>query len=288
MGHWHEEPCDARAVQRRTTSGSENAGTARQGQQGPERGSGRPAGHALALQIDGSHRLHSQRSLVRGKEEAWSGPLAGSGTGLQVSSLARASAVHRQPGRQPGGPRIAPGKVPEQQQATRVRPQSARKEHNTAGDGAGFQVSATRSERASDPGSGPGLAVACTQHRVRAAAGCTHSGRPTGTGTRQGHRSSGAPRIKFHGAGIPDPRGSGPRGGDTSGHNSERSCATDISHDGSPPEQRPRGCQISALSQARNTAGGCEPAGRRARRYCFMFICQRQRPPKKGGAGLNL
>ena len=153
---------------------------------------------------------------------------------------------------------------------------------------AGLQVSTTRSERASDPGSGPGLAVACTQHRVRAAAGCTHSGRPTGTGTRQGHRSSGAPRIKFHGAGIPDPRGSGPRGGDTSGHNSERSCATDISHDGSPPEQRPRGCQISALSQARNTAGGCEPAGRRARRYCFMFIYQRQRPPKKGGAGLNL
>ena len=119
---------------------------------GPERGSGRPAGHASALQIDGSHRIHSQRSLVRGKEEAWSGPLAGSCTGLQVSSLARASAVHRQPGRQPGGPRIAPGKVPEQQQATRVRPQSARKEHNTAG----FQVPATRSQCASDPGSGPG------------------------------------------------------------------------------------------------------------------------------------
>ena len=53
------EPCDARAVQRRTTSASENAGTARQGQQGPERGSGRPAGHAAALQIDGSHRLQS-------------------------------------------------------------------------------------------------------------------------------------------------------------------------------------------------------------------------------------
>jgi hypothetical protein len=53
------EPCDARAVQRRTTSASENAGTTRQGQQGPERGSGRPAGHAAALQIDGSHRLQS-------------------------------------------------------------------------------------------------------------------------------------------------------------------------------------------------------------------------------------
>jgi hypothetical protein len=53
------EPCGARAVQRRTTSASENAGTTRQGQQGPERGSGRPAGHAAALQIDGSHRLQS-------------------------------------------------------------------------------------------------------------------------------------------------------------------------------------------------------------------------------------
>ena len=53
------EPCDARAVQRSTTSASENAGTARQGQQGPERGSGRLAGHAAALQIDGSHRLQS-------------------------------------------------------------------------------------------------------------------------------------------------------------------------------------------------------------------------------------
>ena len=53
------EPCDARAVQRRTTSASENAGTTRQGQQGPERRSGRPAGHAAALQIDGSHRLQS-------------------------------------------------------------------------------------------------------------------------------------------------------------------------------------------------------------------------------------
>jgi len=131
MGHRHEEPFDARAVQRRTTSASENAGTARQGQQGPERGSGRPAGHAAALQIDGSHRLQSQRSLVRGKEQARSGPLAGSGIGLQVSSLARASAVYRQPRRQPGRLRIALGKVPEQQQATRVRPQTARKEHNT-------------------------------------------------------------------------------------------------------------------------------------------------------------
>ena len=80
-------------------------------------------------------------------------------------------------------------------------------------DSAGFQVSATRSERASDPGSGPGSEAARAQHRVRAAARCAHSGRPTGTGTRHGHRSAEAPRIKFHGAGISGPRGSGPRGG---------------------------------------------------------------------------
>jgi len=147
-------------------------------------------------------------------------------------------------------------------------------------DSAGFQVSATRSERASDPGSGPGSAVARTQHRVRAAARCAHSGRPTGTGTRHGHRSAEAPRIKFHGAGISGPPGQRAPGADTSSYNSEGSRATDISHDGTPPEHRPRGCQISALSQARNTAGGREPAGRRAHRYCFMFIYQRQRPPK--------
>jgi len=91
---------------------------------------------------------------------------------------------------------------------------------------------------------------------------------------------SSSPRFKFHGAGISGAPGQRAPGADTSSYNSERSCATDISRDGRPPEQRPRGCQISALSQARNTAGGCEPAGRRARRYCFMFICQRQRPPK--------
>ncbi len=148
-------------------------------------GSGRPAGHASALQTDGSHRLHSQRSLVRVKEEAWSGPLAGGGTMLQVPSLARASTGHRQPGRQSGGPGTALGKASEQRQATRVRPQSARKELNTAanGDSAGFQVPATRSQCTSDPGSGPRTEVACTQHRVRAAAGCAHNGRPrTGAG----------------------------------------------------------------------------------------------------------
>jgi hypothetical protein len=152
------EPCDARAVQRRTTSESENAGTARQGQQGPERGSGRPAGRASALQVDGSHRLHSQRSLVRGKEEAWSGPLAGSGTGLQVSSLARASAVHRQPGRQPGGPRIALGKVPEQQQATRpVRKEGTqhgrkRRQRRVSSSGHAESVRQRSGQRARDSG----------------------------------------------------------------------------------------------------------------------------------------
>jgi hypothetical protein len=286
---------------------------ARQGQQGPGRGSGRPAGHASALQIDGSHRLHSQRSLVRGKEEAWGGPLAGSGTGPQVSSLARASAVHRQPpGRQPGGPRIAPGTVPEQQQATRVRPQSARKEHSTlsnsvrsqgveywAGrdhgcrgnlrDSAGFQVLATRSQCASDPGSWPGIAVACTQHRVRAAAGCAHNGRPTGTGA--GHRTpiiSGSSKDQVsRGRYIRSP-GQRARGANISGYNSERSYATDIGHDGGPSEHQPRCCQISVLSRARKyrrwvRAGG--PPGAPILLHVYLPTAE---ATKNGGAGLDL
>ncbi len=51
-----------------------------------------------------------------------------------------------------------------------------------------------------------------TQHRVRAAAGCAHNGRPTGTGA--GHRMpiSSSSRIKFHGAGISGAPGSGQLG----------------------------------------------------------------------------
>jgi hypothetical protein len=187
------------------------------------------------------------------------------------------SAVHRQPGRQPGGPRIALGKVSEQQQATRVRPRSARKEHNTAGDSAGFkfQVPATRSQCASDPGSGPGIAVACTQHRVRAAAGCAHNDRTTGTGA--GHRTPISCSSKdqvSRGRYIRSP-GQRARGANISGYNSERSYAIDIGHYGGPSEHQPRCCQISVLSRARKYRRGCGPAGRRAHRYCFMFICQR-------------
>jgi hypothetical protein len=261
---------------------------ARQGQQGPERGSGRPAGHTSALQIDGSHRLHSQRSLVRGKEEAWGGPLAGSGTGPQVSSLARASAVHRQPGRQPGGPRIALGKVPEQQQATRVRLQSARKEHNTAGDSAGFQVPATLSQCASDPDSGPGIAVACTQHRVRAAAGCAHNGRPTGTGA--GHRTpiSGSPKDQVsRGRYISSP-GQRARGANISGYNSERSYATDIGHDGGPSEYQPRCCQISILSRARKYRRWVRAGGPPGAPILLQVYLPTAEATKNGGAGLDL
>ncbi len=178
--------------------------------------------------------------------------------------------------------------MPERWQAARARHQSARKEHNTAGDSAGFQVSATRSERTSDPGSGPGLAAAHTQHRVRAAAGCTHSGRPTGTGTRHGRQSAEAPGIKFHGAGIAGPPGQRALGADTSGHNSEWSCATDISHDGSPPEHRPGGCQISVLSRARKygrrvRAGG--PLGAPVLLHVYLPTAE---ATKNGGAGSDI
>ena len=178
--------------------------------------------------------------------------------------------------------------MPERQQATRARPQSARKEHNTAGDSAGFQVSAMRSQCASDPGSGPGIAVAYTQHRVRAAAGCAHNGRPTGTGTGHGRRSAEAPRIKFHGAGISGPPGQRARGADTSSYNSERSHATDIGHNGSPSERRPRGCQISVLSRARKysrraLAGG--PPGAPILLHVYLPTAE---ATKNGGAGLDL
>ena len=49
---------------------------------------------------------------------------------------------------------------------------------HAAGDSAGFQVPATRSQCASGLGSEPRIAVARTQHRVRAAVGCVHNGRP--------------------------------------------------------------------------------------------------------------
>ena len=101
-------------------------------QQQLERGSGRPAGHAPALQIDNSHRLHSREPLVRGKEEPGGKPPAG-GT-PQVPSFkfslcklgpaAARAAVEEL--------RIALVKLPVRQQIARAIHQSARKEHNTA------------------------------------------------------------------------------------------------------------------------------------------------------------
>ncbi len=215
--------------------------------------------------------------------------LAGSGTGLQVSSLARASAVHRRlPGRQPGGPRIAPGKVPEQQQATRVRPQSAVKEHSTAGDSAGFQVPATRSQCASDPGSGPGIAVACNQHRVGAAAGRTHNGRPTRTGAGHGTLISGSSKDQVsRGRYIRSP-GQRARGANISGYNSEWSYATDISHGGSPSEHQPRCCQISVLGRARKYRRWARAGGPPGAPILLRVYLPTAEATKNGGAGLDL
>ena len=91
---------------------------------------------------------------------------------------------------------------------------------------------------------------------------------------------SSSPRFKFHGAGISGAPGQRAPGADTSSYNSERSCATDISHNGGPPEYQLD--VVSSVSSAgrENTEGGCGPAGRQAHQYCFVFICQRQRPPK--------
>ena len=91
---------------------------------------------------------------------------------------------------------------------------------------------------------------------------------------------SSSPRFKFHGAGISGAPGQRAPGADTSSYNSERSCATDISHNGDPPEYQLD--VVSSVSSAgrENTEGGCGPAGRQAHQYCFVFICQRQRPPK--------
>ncbi len=149
---------------------------------------------------------------------------------------------------------------------------------HAARDSAGFQVPATRSQCASGPGSEPGIAVARTQHRVRAAAGCVHNGRP-GNWSRT-CQSAAVQGSSFTGAGISGAPGQRAPGADTSSYNSERSCATDISHNGGPPEYQLD--VVSSVSSAgrENTEGGCGPAGRRAHRYCFVFICQRQRPPK--------
>jgi hypothetical protein len=61
----------------------------------------------------------------------------------------------------PVGRRIALGKVPGRQQATRVEFKSAGREHNTASSrsNVGFQVPFTRGQCASSLGSGPGIVV---------------------------------------------------------------------------------------------------------------------------------
>ena len=81
---------------------------------------------------------------------------------------------------------------------------------HAARDSAGFQVPATRSQCASGPGSEPGIAVARTQHRVRAAAGCVHNGRP-GNWSRT-CQSAAVQGSSFTGPAYQEPRGSGPRG----------------------------------------------------------------------------
>ena len=101
-----------------------------------------------------------------------------------------------------------------------------------------------------------------------------------GPGTGAGHANQQQSKVQVsRGRHIRSP-GQRARGANISGCNSERSCATDISHNGGPPEYQLD--VVSSVSSAgrENTEGGCGPAGRRAHQYCFVFICQRQRPPK--------
>ena len=149
---------------------------------------------------------------------------------------------------------------------------------HAARDSAGFQVPATRSQCASGPGSEPGISSG-----THSASGQSSSRMRTQWTARELEQDmpiSSSPRFKFHGAGISGAPGQRAPGADTSSYNSERSCATDISHNGGLPEYQLD--VVSSVSSAgrENTEGGCGPAGRRAHQYCFVFICQRQRPPK--------
>ena len=91
----------------------------------------------------------------------------------------------------------------------------------------------------------------------------------------------------FTGPVYQTPGAAGPGGGDTSGHNSERSCATDISHDGSPSEHRPRGCQISVLSRARKYSRRARAGGPLGAPLLRVYLPTAE-ATKNGGAGLDL
>jgi hypothetical protein len=99
---------------------------------------------------------------------------------------------------------------------------------------------------------------------------------------------SSSPRFKFHGAGISGAPGQRAPGADTSSYNSERSCATDISHNGDPPEYQLD--VVSSVSSAgrENTEGGCGPAGRRAHQVLLHVYLPTAEATKNGGAGLDL
>ena len=99
---------------------------------------------------------------------------------------------------------------------------------------------------------------------------------------------SSSPRFKFHGAGISGAPGQRAPGADTSSYNSERSCATDISHDGSPSEHRPRGCQISVLSLARKYSRRARAGGPLGAPILLRVYLPTAEATKNGGAGLDL
>jgi len=101
-----------------------------------------------------------------------------------------------------------------------------------------------------------------------------------GPGTGAGHANQQQSKVQVsRGRYIRSPGAAGPGGRHLKLQLGKVLCH-DISHNGGPPEYQLD--VVSSVSSARreNTEGGCGPAGRRAHQYCFVFICQRQRPPK--------
>jgi len=97
-----------------------------------------------------------------------------------------------------------------------------------------------------------------------------------------GRQSAAVPRIKFHGAGISGAPGSGPGGEYLRQQLGEVFMLQTAVTMAVYPSSCPDIVRSGSSAGRENTEGRCGPAGRRAHQYCFGFICQRQRPMKRG------
>jgi hypothetical protein len=88
--------------------------------------------------------------------------------------------------------------------------------------------------------------------------------------------------TKFYGAGTSGAPGSGPGGEylrqQLGGIFTPQTAVTMAVYPSSGPDI----VRSGSSAGRENTEGRCGPAGRRAHQYCFGFICQRQRPTKRG------